>query len=361
MYTRIDPTHLTELDIRAPVRKLCGARFPDEPVVGNAGWVSVSTLCSSFALVSWAPGCPSSCPHQPGQRPARPLLLIPASCWPPWGSHGLRCSGGRFCSPLFQALLLRCIVMSSGPSTLHWSGRSVREANEDRCTAVNKDRAEGTEIDKAESGREERGWELFSELSPRSIRFDRRSLSSLSNLSVSSASLPRAASLSLFLLRRRSPFPFCRVSRVRLILSFRSFRCRRCRRNNVLPCYSPLLSPRKGFLVRCSQHHRLLLLLLLLLLFLELHRRTLRSKKISQYCIEILNDCIFLVPPLNNVHLEIEWADIHFFATRQFHFFLWFSSFRRSFSRLPSPFSVTYSITAFVAFLRRVSRFPGPY
>lgn len=90
VYTRIDPTHLTELDIRAPVRKLCGARFPDEPVVGNAGWVSVSTLRSSFALVSWAPGCPSSCPHQPGQRPAGPLPLIPASCWPPWGSHGLR-------------------------------------------------------------------------------------------------------------------------------------------------------------------------------------------------------------------------------------------------------------------------------
>lgn len=104
----IDLTHLTELDIRV-VRKLCGARFPDESVVGNAGWVSVGTLALFLRSVLGQQGAPLPAPTKVANgRPGRwRWLQLAAGPRGALTASDLLGSGEMILAPPRQGLVVR--------------------------------------------------------------------------------------------------------------------------------------------------------------------------------------------------------------------------------------------------------------
>lgn len=94
-YVRVDSLDWT----RTKRRPEAGARFPDEPVVGNTGWVLVGYSCVVSA--TWpGPEYPSSCPHPAanGLPDRRRWLLLAAG---PRGALVASKGGGGWSRPLY--------------------------------------------------------------------------------------------------------------------------------------------------------------------------------------------------------------------------------------------------------------------
>lgn len=128
-YVRVDSLDWT----RTERRPEAGARFPDEPVVGNTGWVLVGYSCVVSA--TWpGPEYPSSCPHPAanGRRADRRRWLLLAA-GPSWGSRGLQRWWWMISSPLPRASWYAWLTSPDLPY-LYWLGRGVHQVNEDRCT-----------------------------------------------------------------------------------------------------------------------------------------------------------------------------------------------------------------------------------
>lgn len=111
----------------------------------------------------------------------------------------------------------------------------------------------------------------------------------------------------------------------------------------------------------CVAHHTIafFLFFFFFLFFLSLQKDFMLQKNTAALCQD--SQWLYLSIPIKQCAPRNKVSRPSLLCHSSILFFFMIFVVSKIFSHLLSPFSVTYSITAFVAFLRRVSRFPGLY